>query len=106
MDSLSFVNRPDSHSGQTVCRVLGCARPRGQASQEVMPVRFWNLPAPHARQLAEPSWSAYVPSSHAVQKAAPVDDVRPTAHDRHVVAFVVEYWPASHLVHAACSGPE
>ena len=106
MELLSFVKRPGVQLVHAVCRVLGCARPRGQASQEVVPVRFWNLPAPHARQLAEPSWSAYVPSSHAVQKAAPVDDVRPTAHERHVVAFLVEYWPASHLVHEVCFGPE
>ena len=59
---------------------------------------IWNAPTPQLVQLEDPTLAAYVPAPHALQSAEPVVDVRPTEHERHLVAFRPENVPALHLV--------
>jgi len=73
---------------------------------DVAPAVSWNLPAPQLLQLEEPRASAYVPAPQAEQAEAPVDDVRPTGHEAHVVALRPEYSPLLHLLHEASPVPE
>ena len=67
---------------------------------------FWNVPTPQLVQLGAPTSAAYVPAPQALHSAEPVVDVRPTEHERHLVAFRPENVPALHLVQDASPASE